>query len=64
MPSWRDFVNCIMSFPCNMSFISLFVLILQHSPSFMGPYIFLAIYVSNILRVCVTSVVIVQVADP
>jgi hypothetical protein len=37
----EDFINFTISAPCKISFISLFVLILQLSPSFMGPYIFL-----------------------
>ena len=45
-------------------FMILFVRIRQHFSSFMGPYIFLTIFLSNILRVVVSSMVIFQVADP
>jgi hypothetical protein len=44
-----DFRNFTVSFPCNMFFISLFVLVLQCSLSFRGLYILLTIFCSNIL---------------
>jgi hypothetical protein len=48
--SW-DFINITGSSTCNMLFIFLFILILQYSLSCIGPYIFLTIFLSNILSV-------------
>jgi len=47
--SCSNFVNFTVSLLYSMSFIFLFVLILQHFPTFMSPYIFLTIFHSDIL---------------
>lgn len=63
IPSWLEgLCKFYHAFPLSM--ISLFVLIRQHFFPLLGPYIFLTIYLSNILRVVVSSMVIFQVADP
>jgi hypothetical protein len=60
----RDFINFTISASSNISSISLFVLILQLSPSFMGPEILLTIFLSNVLREFISSDVTVQASDP
>jgi hypothetical protein len=57
-------MNFPVSSPCKMSFIFLFVVILQCSLSFKGPCIFLTFFLSNILSALIYSMVIVQVSDP
>ena len=47
-----------------MSFISLFVLILQSSPALTDPYTLRAIFRSDILSVFVSCIVVTQVFDP
>ena len=42
--SRKDFINFKVSFPCNILFISLFISIIQHSPSLTGPYILMTTF--------------------
>jgi hypothetical protein len=62
--SWRCFINLAVSSPCKMSFIFLFVVILQCSLSFNGLCIFLTFFLSNILSAFISSMAVVQVSDP
>jgi hypothetical protein len=60
----EDFINFTISAPFTISFISFFFLILQRSPSFVGPYIFLIIFLSGIQSAFISSIASVQVSDP
>ena len=62
--SRRDFINFTISVLCDMSFISLFVLILHLVPSITGPHILFSNFRSNILSAFVSSLVVVPVSDP
>jgi hypothetical protein len=61
--SRRDFINFTVSSVCNMTFLSLFALILQPSLSFMGPCIFRKVILWNILSSLVSSMVVPAVSD-
>jgi hypothetical protein len=47
-----------------MSFVFMFVLLLQRSFSFTGPFIFLTVFRSNVLGALLTAVVVVQASGP
>jgi hypothetical protein len=57
-------VNLTISGPGMTSCISLFILILHCSPSFIGQYIFLMIFLSNLLSAFTSFAVCVQASDP
>ena len=62
--SWEAFVLFTVSTPYDISFISLFVLILQRSPALIGQYIFRTIFCSDILSAFVSCIVVIQAFGP
>jgi hypothetical protein len=62
--SRKAFILFTVSTPYDMSFISLFVLILQRSPPLIGQCIFLTIFRSDILSAFISYIVVIQVFGP
>ena len=61
--TWRNFIHFTIAAACNMSLVSMFVLIQQYS-SFISPYTFLTVFCLNILSAFVSFVVVAQPSEP